>query len=177
MRNRTLFVLILSLLIAAIVLVGALQPPSVNSALGRFAVSVFSGAVWFVTVAIPWMLFQAWVIIGFVLVWAGPAILARLTKRFATTYDEKVDPKHSFSTAERATMWVAASILIGMLWLVVPNLFIVLNGWYYGILTMFGLYNVEGVHIGSAIWALITAGMWFGISQEDGSAPEDFLDL
>lgn len=172
MRNRTLFAAILALLVAGIVLMGALQPPSVHSALGRFAAAAYNGLVWFFTVAIPWTIFQVWVIVGFVLVWIGPALLARLVKRYINIGDQKVDPKHDFNLVERMVLWMTAAIFIGMLWLAAPNLLIVRGGWYSFLLGVFHLYDFERVHLTSAGWALVTSALWFLFSKEDG-APLD----
>ncbi len=150
---RIPFAAILAVLIALGALVFALLPEYVRHATG-------STFVWFGRVGIPWLLFQAWVIVALVGVFILPAVVARYIKLAVSSQE--------YSEGQNVTIWVISSIVIGIIWLIAPTYLIVPGGWYYDIIALLAGYSFEKAHILSAVYALVAAGLWFGLSGDDG---------
>lgn len=155
MTNRTLYVAIVGALMLLLALSVFLMPAGFQTATFNFVVAA---------------LVFVWTLVKIVFLWAGPAIIASYFKRGVTALDKKFEPNKKFSDKEIRVISGVASLVIGVVWIFLPDLLVVPGGWYVGILREFGAtFMHEMPHFVHAIVALLISAIWLGISNENGA--------
>lgn len=107
---------------------------------------------------------------GAFFLWIGSQYLTGKIKWLVCLGDSRIDPANRLSMNQHAAIAVILALVMGFVWIVLPDYLVIPGGWYHTVVVSFTEehFAYHTAHILSGVYGAIASAAWYAVSDDTG---------